>query len=243
MPISFDKIKKDAPGLVNLYKDADTAVTASGITGTAKVALVLDYSLSMKPLYQTGFVQKIAEKLLALGLRFDDDGDIEVFLFDDHAVYAGSLTMNDYIGGINRLTGPRRMGSTNYADAINTVTGHYTGGRRRFGLGKTNTLKEPVYVAFFTDGDPNSESAAEKALRDASDKGVFFQFIGLGDRTFEFLERLDTLTGRALDNAGFFAVSPTEMNSPTASDEVLYGYMLQEFAQWIPAARAKGYIG
>lgn len=240
MPISFDKIKKDAPGLVNLYKDADTAVTASGITGTAKVAIVLDYSLSMKALYASGFVQKITEKLLALGLRFDDDGDIEVFLFDDHATYAGSLSMADYQGGVNRLTRRRSMGSTNYAAAINEVVMHYS----KNGLfGRSKALKEPVYVAFFTDGDPNSEEAAEKSIRAASDKGIFFQFIGLGDRTFEFLERLDTLTGRALDNAGFFAVSPAEMNSPTASDEVLYSYMLQEFAQWIPAARAKGYIG
>lgn len=242
MPISFEKVQSEAPALVNLYKDAGVALESAGITTPAKVALVLDYSGSMSRLYSSGFVQAIAEKILGLGLRFDDDGDIEVFLFDSGATYAGSLSMGDYRGGVDRLTRGRRMGSTNYAAAIEAVAAHYApGGRKLFGR-KSSALTEPVYVAFFTDGEPDSRPQAEQAIRDASSKGIFFQFVGLGDQAFPFLEKLDTLTGRALDNAGFFSVSPQEISNPDASDEVLYGFMLKEFAGWIPQARTAGYI-
>lgn len=237
--ISFEKVQKEAPALVSLFKDAGTAVESAGIDTPAKVALVLDYSLSMNGLYRSGFVQRIAEKILALGLRFDDDGDVETFLFESSASYAGSLSMADYVGGVDRLTRGRRMGGTDYGRAVNEVVRHYTG-RGLFGGRKA--LKEPVYVAFFTDGETQDRRGAEKAIRDASSLGIFFQFVGLGDGRFDFLEKLDDLGGRALDNAGFFSVSPSEIDSPDASDEVLYDFMLKEFAAWIPQARAAGYI-
>lgn len=242
MPISFEKVQSTAPALVSLYKEAGAALENAGITTPAKVALVLDYSGSMSRLYQSGFIQTIAEKILSLGLRFDDDGDIEVFLFDSGATYAGSLSLEDYQGGIDRLTRGRRMGSTNYAAAIEAVVGHYSPQGKKFFSRKTAAMTEPVYVAFFTDGEPDSRPAAERAIREASDKGVFFQFVGLGDQRFDFLEKLDALPGRALDNAGFFSVSPQEISNPNASNEVLYDFMLKEFAGWIPQARSAGYI-
>jgi hypothetical protein len=241
MPISLEKVQQSAPALVNLYKDAGAALESAGITSKAKVALVLDFSGSMSRLYSSGFVQQVAEKVLSLGLRFDDDGDIEVFLFDSGAAYAGALSLTDYQGGVDRLTSGRRMGSTNYAAAIEAVVAHYSPKGKLFSR-KASAMTDPVYVAFFTDGEPDSRSRAKDALRDASDKGIFFQFVGLGDQEFDFLQKLDTLSGRALDNAGFFSVSPQEISNPDASNEVLYDYMLKEFAGWIPQAQAKGYI-
>ena len=52
------------------------------------------------------------------------------------------------------------------------------------------------------------------------------------------MERLDRLTGRRVDNAGFFAVD--DIDSLTDAD--LYARLLSEFPAWIRAATSAGVI-
>ncbi len=50
---------------------------------SAKVVVVLDYSGSMANLYSNGTVQKTINRLVPLGLTFDDNGSIDVYLFQN----------------------------------------------------------------------------------------------------------------------------------------------------------------
>ena len=126
MSVSLDKIAQQAPELVSLVKQAQVNLTKANLTAQpAKVALCLDFSASMTPLYANQTVQRLSERVLALGTQFDDDGAIDVFIFDSGATYAGELGIGNFKGGVDRLTRGRSMGSTNYAAAMKLVREHY----------------------------------------------------------------------------------------------------------------------
>ncbi len=55
---------------------------------------------------------------------------------------------------------------------------------------------------------------------------------------FTFLESLDTMPGRYLDNANFFSVEDPAI----IKDEELYDLLMQEYPEWVSLAKAKGLI-
>jgi hypothetical protein len=64
----------------------------------------------------------------------------------------------------------------------------------------------PRYVAFITDGGNSDRNNAADAVLRASRLPMFIQFMAIGrDNDFPFLQELDELTGRVVDNAWFFA--------------------------------------
>jgi hypothetical protein len=60
------------------------------------VALCLDISGSMNALYRSGKIQALVERVLALGLRFDDNEAVDVFLFGANVHEVGELRMNNF---------------------------------------------------------------------------------------------------------------------------------------------------
>jgi len=96
----------------------------------------------------------------------------------------------------------------------------------------------PVYAMFVTDGAPGDRAASQRVVTEVSKEPLFWQFIGVGDGKFEFLEKLDDLKGRFLDNADFFAVpDPSKL-----SDDQMYERLMNEYPTWLAAARAKGLL-
>lgn len=153
------------------------------------------------------------------------------------------------------------MGGTNYSPIINKIVSDCTGWvptgaapeekKGFFGslFGKKEEpkslienlpkpLENPVYVIFITDGENGDKSAAEQAIINASRFGIFFQFVGIGSERFEFLQKLDDLGGRVIDNANFFKINDVS----SKSDEDLYKLLLTEFPGWIPQAKAKNLL-
>jgi uncharacterized protein YegL len=241
MPVSFDKLEKQAPGLVSLAKKAQFNLSKRDLTGhVAKVAICLDYSGSMRPLYKSGQVQALAERVLALATQLDDDGAVDVFCFDSGAAYLGELTPADYIGGVDRLTAGRRMGTTNYAAAMQLVRKHYATGRRSLLRKERAAAEMPAYVIFVTDGAPDSRTAATKQLVESSrTDAIFWQFMGVGNGPFDYLRRLDeSVPGRLIDNANFFEAS----DIASVPDQRLFDQMLAEYPGWLPQARAHGLL-
>lgn len=246
MAISLEKLQQQAPSLVNLRKSLDSTLHRhAGLTNhIAKVALALDYSGSMSDLYANGSIQALAEKVLALGTVFDDDGEIDVFIFESSAHYVGSLSIANYQQGIQRLLANHRMGSTNYAAVIDLIRKHYRSEPQKKGVfgrlfGPSSQARTfPSYVMFITDGEPDSRSAAEAQIRDAAKEPIFWQFMGIGSSTFDFLSKLDTMRGRVVDNANFFAVADPK----GIPDAELYQRMLAEYPDWLIKARKTGIL-
>ena len=240
-----DLAKKDA-ALVNLAKKAAISLEKKGLLDhRAKVALCLDISGSMSGFYRSGAIATLVQRILALGLRFDDDGEIDVFLFGADAYDYGSVGVEDYRDFVPAMQ--RRYpleGGTNYGKVIALIRRHY---RRDLQAGQ-----QPVYVMFVTDGETQDRTESERQIRDASHEAIFWQFMALGKSKaqakgffrrllasdFGFLTYLDEMPGRLIDNANFFQVA--DPNEP--SDEELYDLLMGEYPQWLAAARQKGLL-
>lgn len=248
--VSLEKrVERAAPQLVNLVKSAGVSLAKVGLQQhRAKVCLVLDISGSMGSLYRKGLVQSFAERILALGCRFDDDGEIDVFLFGRDVHQPEPMGLSNWTGYINQVISKHPLeGDTRYGSAMRAVRQYYfpdaDGGERH----ARHSATMPVYVMFVTDGTTSDKSLAERQVRWSSQEPIFWQFMGIGkgrrskskslsnfaDSDFPFLEKLDELDGRLIDNANFFSVSSPNEHA----DAELYDLLMAEYPAWVAKAR------
>jgi stress response protein SCP2 len=255
------------PQMVNLVKKAGISLEKKGLSEhRARVALCLDISLSMSRLYKSGKVQALCERVLGMAVQFDDDGACDVFTFGTGGYDEGPLDLHNYQGWIPEMLKRRRLeGGTNYKLAMQAVRRHYfpdaAGGKR------TSPLQEqlPVYVIFVTDGQTTDQGGTKQQVEWSSYEPLFWQFMAIGQSSrnvtagvappkkknmfaarmaaltagnFQFLEELDDMPGRFVDNADFFSVAdPAEL-----SDEQLYDLMMNEYPGWLKLARSQGLL-
>lgn len=205
---------------------AKAAIDESGLAGKkAQVILVLDISGSTRGLYQSGAIQSVTEKALALGLNFDDDGEIPVVLFGERAHDGEVATAKNIVGYTKKFVTDKHdlEQDTKYAKALRAVSKHI------------KPKGDPTFVMFVTDGDNSDRSETTELVRELSKLPTFIQFIGVGTGTeFAYLKKLDELTGRAVDNCGFCA-------APDAT-KLTFEQLLNEFPGWFPKAQAAGII-
>lgn len=235
-------LEKTAPAkLINLAKQVDTVLTKFGLDNhTADVALVLDFSGSMDSVYKNGFVQKLADALMGAAVLFDDNQSIDVFLFDDRSEHIGELTPKQFEGQIKVWEKQHGLGGgTRYGAVMKTVREHYFGQARP--QEKPMQRDKPIYVLFVTDGDASDKSVATKMMREASYEPIFWQFVGVNTgwgSSFDYLEKLDDLDKRFIDNADFFPI-----NKPNSLDQdQLFNKMFTEYPNWIKEAVSKQLI-
>lgn len=182
---------------------------------TAEVFCCMDSSGSMYDLYNNGYVQTTLERLVPLSLKFDDDGQIPTYAFSTKLYELDDLNINNLDKYVENKMYDKVGGGTYYAQAIDAITEK----------AKRGEIKFPAFVIFITDGENADPSQTEKALREASKYDIYFQFVGIGDEEFNFLRKLDNLSGREFDNAGFIDID--DLNKLT--DEELYESLLDEF--------------
>ncbi|GAA2946477.1 MULTISPECIES: VWA domain-containing protein [Streptomyces] len=224
-------LAKTAPGLVSLAKTAQVSLENHGLAHErAAVYLVLDHSGSMAPYYRDGSVQHLAEQALGLSVNVDDDGAVPLIYFGSHVDQPEDVRLDSYTGVINRTHSHVAWGSTDYARAIQYVADDYESAAKRYPM-------PPALVLFQSDGEPDSRRAAAGALRAVSRLPIFWAFVGFGDR-ITFLESLDDLPGRAVDNASFFHARDPH----TVTDTELYDGITAQYSQWLTDARAAGII-
>ncbi|MBF0336272.1 MAG: VWA domain-containing protein [Nitrospirae bacterium] len=228
---------------LELRKKADTAIARAGLDQQrARVAMAIDVSASMEHLFDNGVVQRACERLLALAVKFDDNGAIDIFIFDHRDHEVGELHQSKFYGfvenAILKKFQGKIWGATSYAGVIRRITKKYTTTPGFWGslVGKKPLPQEPAYVLFVTDGDNGDKNDTESAITDASKEAIFWQFVGIGKSTFSFLERLDTMPGRFIDNANFFKLNDLD----AISDDELYDRLLAEFPLWLKLAKGKG---
>lgn len=188
----------------------------------ARVCLAIDYSGSMSNLYDNGTVQSIFEKMLPLAMEFDDDGTMESWRFSDGTKRLKDVTTKNISGYVkNYISGS--MGGTNYAPVMKEIVNFYY------------RTKVPVYVIFITDGDNFDKDNATEIIRESSKLPIFWQFIGLGYGGFDYLQRLDDMSGRYVDNADFFEVKN--------ANDITYNNLLNEFPGWLSNDKVKAMLG
>ncbi len=251
LPINLEK---KAPKIFNLAKKAQINLEKVNLQKhRAKVALCLDISGSMSSLYSSGKIQELAEKILALGCNFDDDGSIDLFLFGANAHQAGEMNLDNFANFITQIEKKYPLeGGTYYGKAMTLIRQFYFPDNQGKKLNQIRPSSSPVYVMFVTDGNTFDEKITEQQLQWSSYEPIFWQFMAIGKSQkdikqggfggwlsrafasdFTFLEKLDDLQGRLIDNANFFSVEYPHL----IEDDLLYKLLMSEYPQWLKLAQ------
>ncbi len=166
------------------------------------------------------------------------------------------------------LSRRRLEGGTNYNHAMQAVRQHYfpdSGGGKR---SSPHPDKLPVYVMFVTDGQTTDQNGTKHQVEWSSYEPIFWQFMAIGQSSrnvdagapaplskkkqgrfsarlasmmsgdFQFLEELDDMPGRYIDNADFFSVS----DPMAVADDQLYDLMMNEYPSWLQEAKRLGLL-
>lgn len=245
------KLTKDIPNtnagislkksVINLNKSIIDLTKKAGINlgkHRARVAVAMDYSGSMRKLYTSGAVQRVLTRLMPLALRFDDNGELDIWLFNNGYISIESMNLSNFDNYIETVANKSgfRFGGTSYApvleDILNTYFGKKTGLLGGLFKKKEETENEPpVFVIFITDGANADKSQTTQVIKESSNKKIFIQFVGIGDETFDYLQRLDDLTDRPVDNTGFIKVQDFEK----LEDKEVYQMLLSQYPEWLKA--------
>lgn len=68
---------------------------------TARVGLVLDITGSMRTLYKNGTVQNVVERILAMADQFDDNGLLDVWVYDSEFSRLKPVSEKDFSGYVD----------------------------------------------------------------------------------------------------------------------------------------------
>lgn len=234
--LSKDKINLEKH-VVNLSKCVVDLSKKSGVdlgNIRAKVVVALDYSGSMNSLYKYGIVQKTLQRLVPLGLTFDDNGAVDIFLFQSDFRRMEALTLSNYenyVASVINCSG-YTMGGTAYAPVLGAIIDGYSTGKGLFGRSFVPPIVDdgdPTFILFITDGENSDKPASDSVIQSSSGKNVFIQFIGIGDESFNYLMKLDDMPGRVRDNTGFTKMADLSR----ADDRELYTNVLEQFSSWL----------
>ena len=93
----------------------------------ARVALAMDYSGSMSNLFSNGSVQDVVTRLLPIALKFDDNGELESWLFSNGFDRLDAVTINNYKNYVRKemMGSHMNMGGTNYAPVLTDMVHYY----------------------------------------------------------------------------------------------------------------------
>lgn len=223
---------------VNLLKEREQKVGISLAKKTKEdikieAGFALDVSGSMRGLFTNGIVQNVVERLFPIAVKMDRNKELDMFLLSSNCCdVENSITIGNFEGFVDsEIIKSNKYNDvlwhcTNYAPVLQLILDKY----------KSSTL--PVYIMFIVDGGNDDKKQTEEIMRELSKYPIFIQFVGIGNARFDFLEKLDNLTDRVVDNANFFKVS--DINS--MSDNELYDKLLNEFPTWLKEARTKGIV-
>jgi stress response protein SCP2 len=228
----LQKVEAQAPALLSLVKSVAISLEKRGSAiPVAKVCLCLDISASMSRLFSSGKIDKLIERTLPLGLTFDDDGEVDVFLFGVKTHAFDPISANNYEGFSKPALKKHRLeGGTRYGEAMEAV-------RKFYAPDFSDGL--PVFVFFVTDGSTQDQKKTLQMLKESSDEPIFWKFMGLTSPSQgKFLQILDDLPGRTVDNADYFNVQDPTKPTP----EEFYDNVLEEFPEWLRDARAAGIL-
>lgn len=211
-----------------------------------RVGVALDVSGSARDLYMSGVMQATIDRLVPIGMRFDDNGEIDVWSFDGACDQLPSVSKHDYDGYIQRAIinnkNISKWGGTQYGTPMQNMLNFYFGApsvaatasgffNKLLGGGKQVEAKpvdqnKPVMAMLITDGANSDRENTTRLIQASQNKPVYWQMIGVGSPSeFNFIKHLADSYG----NVGFVSLSSLHI-----SDEQLYDALLtQELADFV----------
>ena len=215
-------MSKSAENLNKVLIDMSKGSKIDMTKHVARVALAMDYSGSMDRLYYNGSVQNVIIRLLPIALKFDDNGELESWLFSNQEERLPAVNVNNYENYVQKVMMKARMsmGGTNYAPVLKDMVKYYK---------DIEPSSVPAFIIFITDGENFDKAETNKIIKELSNYNIFVQFTGIGNESFTYLKSLDNMEGRVHDNTGFTTVK--DMNKMT--DGELYTELLRQYKDWL----------
>lgn len=207
----------------------------------ARVVVVLDYSGSMRKMYNDGTVQRTLTRLVPLGMQFDDNGTIDTYVFRHDFTKLADLNLENYENYVVEEIQKKmqKYGRTVYSPVLYDIHNKICKKsfwwkvvnffKRLFGKGSKN--KEPVFVLFITDGgnEVGDNVSCDSAIRTLSGSDCFVQFVGIGSDKFKYFSRLPKIKDRKSNNTGSAIINDLD----NIGDSELYNVILAQFARWL----------
>lgn len=221
-----------------------------------RVGVAFDVSGSTQGMFRNGVIQETFDRLLAVALKFDDNGELDAWTFDnnvDQLETASAADEGKFITEhVMNNSNIHKWGGTSYAPCLQEVTNFYFGpstsakiaevAKGFFGglFGKkaapapapvaaaAPVAQLPAMLLFVTDGSSDDERSSEAVLREAEKNfpGMYYQMIGVGSA--HHFTYLERMAD-ALDNVGF-----VNLTSLSMTDEQLYEALItDEVTAWI----------
>lgn len=241
---------------INLQKRTEKVgivLAKRGITKvpSTRVGVVLDVSGSAEPLYRNGVIQETLDRLLGVAVKFDDNGELDAWLFDTSVFAMPTITEADEGTYVKKAILGKNLNiwnGTSYAPPLRATMDHYfpkqgvqqaaSAAKSLFGglFGKkeaapapvaATSKQDPAMVLFVTDGANNDPSQAAAVLREAAKSSpVYFMMVGVGPSSyFSFLKEM----ADELPNVGFVSLSSLSMTEDQLYEEIVN----PEFCEWI----------
>ena len=220
-PVVID-MSKSAENLNNVLINMSKSSKIDMTKHQARVALAMDYSGSMGNLFRNGSVQNVITRLLPIALKFDDNRELESWLFSNDFDSLKPITIDNYKNYVRKImmNSHMSMGGTNYAPVLKDIVSYYK---------DIEPSTIPAFIIFITDGENWDTDETNKIVRELSNYNMFVQFVGIGNESFSYLKSLDDMKSRKCDNTGFIAVE--DMDKMT--DEELYTELLRQYKDWL----------
>jgi hypothetical protein len=142
-PISLEKAEEQVR--ISLEKkDVKSAPTCA-------VGLALDVSGSMDGNYKSGYVSDVVTRMLALAKTFDDNGEMDMWIFNDDSDKLENATAENYQHFVQEqiLDAGKFGGGTTYSHCLRDINDFYfpTNGNGRPMVSSTVDVKVPVHTS------------------------------------------------------------------------------------------------
>lgn len=202
---------------------------------TVRAGMALDISGSTRTMYNNGTMQETVERLLAMAMTFDDNGELDAWTFENGFSELPTITASNLNGYVNNKilnnNSVRKWGGTSYSPVMKEITESYFPAASSSWMSSVfkkpaATNNTPAMVMFITDGENDDRKQAAAVLREAQKNNVYWQLVGVGPASyFGFLNEM----ANELPNVGF-----VNMQSLDMSDDELYDQLItDEFCQWV----------
>lgn len=153
---------------------------------TLRVATALDISGSMNGIIRRGDLQRSLNQLVPVGLKFDDNGQVDVFKFDDRCDHVGTMDRTNYENYVAK-NGISARGGTCYAPVVRSALEFFFKPKGFFNRKVDNT---PALVQIITDGDCSDARQAEQAMIESQAYPIYWQFVAVGNASFPTIKYL-----------------------------------------------------
>lgn len=206
---------------MNTYESLRKRFEEKGLTETkARVGLAFDFDYTGAHMFKDGLVQEVINRIMPLAIGIDDNKTLDLWVFADDVTRLNPATEDNYKDIARYIVRSAHKGITRYEPLIRDIDHFYI---------EEQPENLPSLVIVLTTGDTSDKKRTENELMRVSQHPIFFVFIGIGDNDFTFLQKLDCMTGRVVDNASFTSVD--DLSSIT--DAELFSKVLSEYPDWL----------